>query len=262
MIEVYKKKRGYTVMKKQTKDNIIIGAGLVILSLILHYLHVLIFKDAHHTMIFLFADIAFIPMEVFFTSMILERLLERREKEHDKEKLNMLVGVFYAEIGTQLLAYFVDQDDRVSICKKLRIKDPKIWNENYFKRLQQLNSTYHYEVQLPKIDLHQLKGMLHEGKNLLITLMTTESLHDHETFTEMLMLIMHLKEELDARDITSLTDEERLHLEQDMATLYRYLTYEWCYYLNYLSKHYPSLFNTAIMLSPFNKKHERCSLEN
>ena len=94
------------------------------------------------------------------------------------------------------------------------------------------------------------------------TLMTTESLHDHETFTEMLMLIMHLKEELDARDITSLTEEERLHLEQDMATLYHYLTYEWCYYLNYLSKHYPSLFNTAIMLSPFNKKHERCSLEN
>ena len=75
-------------MKKQTKDNIIIGAGLVILSLILHYLHVLIFKDAHHTMIFLFADIAFIPMEVFFTSMILERLLERREKEHDKALLS------------------------------------------------------------------------------------------------------------------------------------------------------------------------------
>ena len=106
-------------MKKRVKENIIIGAGLVTLSLLLHFVHVLIFKDIHHTMIFLVADIAFIPMEVFFTSMILERMLERREKEHDKEKLNMLVGVFYAEIGTQLLAYFVDQDDRVAICKKL-----------------------------------------------------------------------------------------------------------------------------------------------
>ena len=89
-------------MKKRVKENIIIGAGLVTLSLLLHFVHVLIFKDIHHTMIFLVADIAFIPMEVFFTSMILERMLERREKEHDKEKLNMLVGVFYAEIGTQL----------------------------------------------------------------------------------------------------------------------------------------------------------------
>lgn len=249
-------------MKKRLKDNIIIGGGLVLLSLILHYIHVLIFKDVHHTMIFLVADIAFIPMEVFFTSMILERMLERREKEHGKEKLNMLVGVFYAEIGTQLLAYFVEQDDRVSICKKLRIQDPSVWDEDYFKRLQQLNSTYHYEVSLAKVDLVELKQMLHEGKNLLITLMTTESLHDHETFTEMLMLIMHLKEELDVRDISSLNESERLHLEQDMTALYRYLTYEWCYYLNYLSKHYPGLFNTAIMLSPFNKKHQRCQLES
>ena len=248
-------------MKKRIKDNIIIGGGLLLLSLILHYIHVLIFKDIHHTMIFLVADIAFIPMEVFFTSMILERMLERREKEHGKEKLNMLVGVFYAEIGTQLLGYFVEQDDRVSICKKLRIKDPSIWDEDYFKRLQQLNSTYHYEVSLEKVDLIQLKELLHDGKNLLITLMTTESLHDHETFTEMLMLIMHLKEELDLRDISSLNESERHHLEQDMTALYRYLTYEWCYYLNYLSKHYPGLFNTAIMLSPFNKKHERCQLE-
>ena len=248
-------------MKKRVKDNIIIGGGLLLLSLILHYIHVLIFKDIHHTMIFLVADIAFIPMEVFFTSMILERMLERREKEHGKEKLNMLVGVFYAEIGTQLLGYFVEQDDRVSICKKLRIKDPSIWDEDYFKRLQQLNSMYHYEVSLEKVDLIQLKELLHDGKNLLITLMTTESLHDHETFTEMLMLIMHLKEELDLRDISSLNESERLHLEQDMTALYRYLTYEWCYYLNYLSKHYPGLFNTAIMLSPFNKKHERCQLE-
>ena len=248
-------------MKKRVKDNIIIGGGLLLLSLILHYIHVLIFKDIHHTMIFLVADIAFIPMEVFFTSMILERMLERREKEHGKEKLNMLVGVFYAEIGTQLLGYFVEQDDRVSICKKLRIKDPSIWDEDYFKRLQQLNSMYHYEVSLEKVDLIQLKDLLHDGKNLLITLMTTESLHDHETFTEMLMLIMHLKEELDLRDISSLNESERLHLEQDMTALYRYLTYEWCYYLNYLSKHYPGLFNTAIMLSPFNKKHERCQLE-
>lgn len=248
-------------MKKRIKDNIIIGGGLLLLSLILHYIHVLIFKDIHHTMIFLVADIAFIPMEVFFTSMILERMLERREKEHGKEKLNMLVGVFYAEIGTQLLGYFVEQDDRVSICKKLRIKDPSIWDEDYFKRLQQLNSMYHYEVSLEKVDLIQLKDLLHDGKNLLITLMTTESLHDHETFTEMLMLIMHLKEELDLRDISSLNESERHHLEQDMTALYRYLTYEWCYYLNYLSKHYPGLFNTAIMLSPFNKKHERCQLE-
>ena len=52
------------------------------------------------------------------------------------------------------------------------------------------------------------------------------------------------------------------HLTHDMEALYRYLTYEWCHYLNYLSKNYPGLFSTAIMLSPFNKKHQRQALED
>lgn len=75
------------------------------------------------------------------------------------------------------------------------------------------------------------------------------------------MRIMHLKEELDTQDIADLSDLKRMHLEQDMAAIYRYLTYEWCYYLNYLNRCYPSLFSTVIMLSPFNKKYQRTVLE-
>lgn len=66
--------------EEKTKETILIGTGLVTLSLILHYVHYLIFKDAHHTMIFLVADIAFIPMDVFFTSLILDRFLEKRKR--------------------------------------------------------------------------------------------------------------------------------------------------------------------------------------
>lgn len=61
-------------------------------------------------------------MEVFFTTLVIERLLEKRESHHVKEKLNMLVGVFYAEIGTQLLSYFVEQDDNVYVCKNYVFK--------------------------------------------------------------------------------------------------------------------------------------------
>ena len=52
-------------MSKQKKEFLMIGIGLIGLSLVLHYVHYLIFQDLHHTLIFLFADIAFIPMEVF-----------------------------------------------------------------------------------------------------------------------------------------------------------------------------------------------------
>ena len=98
-------------MKKKTKETILIGTGLVALSLLLHYIHYLIFKDAHHTMIFLVADIAFIPMDVFFTTLILDRFLEKREKDHLLGKLNMLIGVFYTEVGTKLLLNIVEGDN-------------------------------------------------------------------------------------------------------------------------------------------------------
>ncbi|MGB3367380.1 MAG: hypothetical protein WBA54_07825 [Acidaminobacteraceae bacterium] len=46
------------------------------LSVILHYIHFQIFKDLNHIMIFLLADIGFIPLEVFFVSVVLDKMLK------------------------------------------------------------------------------------------------------------------------------------------------------------------------------------------
>ena len=246
---------------KRRKENILIGLGLILLSILLHFIHVLIFKDVHHTMIFWIADIAFIPMEVFFTTLLLENLLEKREKAHHKEKLNMLVGVFYTEIGTQLLSTFVAADEKVVVCKKLQITDPLVWDEAYYKKLKQYNREYDYTLDIDKIDFNGLKKLFDENKNLLITLATNESLHDHETFTKLLMLLLHLKEELDMRTVFDLNPHEKDHLENDIAKVYQYLTKEWCIYMNYLNQEYPGLFKTAVMLSPFtNQVNAKCDL--
>ena len=43
-------------MNKHKRETIMIGVGLIVLSLFLHYLHYLTFRDLHHTLIFLFAN--------------------------------------------------------------------------------------------------------------------------------------------------------------------------------------------------------------
>ena len=252
-------------MSKRTKETILIGSGLVILSILLHYLYVVIFKDVHHTMIFLFADIAFIPLEVFLTTIVIERILERREKEHLLEKLNMLIGLFYTELGTKLLSDIV-KGDAHGVMANHRTINSDTWNDQSFSKLHEDILNYDYELNIDKINLGDIKNKLDDNKDLLINLISNGNLLEHETFTEMLMTIMHLKEELDTRYCDEIERYEIMHIEKDLMAVYKYLTIEWAEYMKYLSKNYPSLYCKALINNPFDtrdkKEKDKCFLEN
>lgn len=62
---------------------------------------------------------------------------------------------------------------------------------------------------MDKIDVKILQNLLNESKDLLISLIANENLHDHETFTEMLMALMHLKAEIDTRYSLQIEDYEK-----------------------------------------------------
>lgn len=244
-------------LKKKTKSTIIIGVGLVLLSLFLHYLHYLIFQDAHHTLIFLVADIAFVPMEVFFTTFVLDKLIEKREHSHILEKLNMLIGLFFSELGTDLLKDITKGDGDLKIIKQDSIKE-NFDDTIVFDILTKDILTHRYNIDISKINLKNIKTNLEKNRDLLITLLTNDSLLDHENFTEMLMAIMHLKEELNSRYNTEIEKYELEHIEKDIETAYKYLAIEWAQYMKYLKNNYPVLFTKALINNPFD---DRCKKE-
>ena len=200
-------------MSKQKKEFLMIGIGLIGLSLFLHYVHYLIFQDLHHTLIFLFADIAFIPMEVFFTTLVIDKLLEKREKEHLRDKLSMLIGVFFSELGTDILNTFVYADDNTEIIAKEALVT-KEWNKNEFKNLEKLVNEYEYDIDIKKVDLIALEKKLNSQKDLVINLITNPMLIEHEEFSDMLMSILHLREELSSRCSHELEEYEIKHLDR------------------------------------------------
>ena len=158
-------------MKKRTKETILIGVGLVLLSVFLHYVHVLIFNDVHHTMIFLVADIAFIPLEVFFTTIVIDKMLERREKEHLLEKLNMLIGLFYTELGTKLLSDIV-KGDAHGVMANHRTITADTWCDKSFAKLHEDILQYDYEINIDKINLKDVRNRLDDNKDLLYSLIS------------------------------------------------------------------------------------------
>jgi hypothetical protein len=97
------------------RDLIGLSVVLVATAALLHYVHFLIFHDAHHIAIYLLGDIAFVPLEVLFVTLIVDRMLASREAAARRHKMNMVIGVFFADLGRTLLALcrpMLPADDR------------------------------------------------------------------------------------------------------------------------------------------------------
>jgi hypothetical protein len=66
----------------------------------------------------MFQDIAFVPIQVLLVTLIISGLLNMREKRVRLEKLNMVIGTFFSEVGTRLVAYFSDFDPKLDKIRK------------------------------------------------------------------------------------------------------------------------------------------------
>ena len=88
---------------KRLNWQILLGVTLLLLSILFYYLHYLIFSDPHHIFIYLVGDIAFVFIEVLLVTLIIHRVMEHREKRSRLEKLNIVIGGFFSEVGSRLL---------------------------------------------------------------------------------------------------------------------------------------------------------------
>ena len=146
---------------KPFRSQIFLVSFFVVLSVVFYFLHYSIFRDSHHIFIYLLGDIAFVPIEVLLVTLIIHRLLSMREKRALLEKLNMIIGSFFTEVGTRLLTYFSDFDSKLdSIKRDLVVKDD--WTGEEFatvsKRLREL----------PDTDLEHLAGDIKRAYSLLV----------------------------------------------------------------------------------------------
>src|SRR4030066_406764 len=103
---------------KLLRWQILLGLALILLSIFIYLIHYAIFRDPHHIYIYLLGDIAFVPIEVLLVTIIIHQLLSEREKKSRLEKLNMVIGSFFSEVGTVLLTYFSDYDPKLDDIRK------------------------------------------------------------------------------------------------------------------------------------------------
>ncbi|MEA3281740.1 MAG: hypothetical protein U9Q68_04135 [Euryarchaeota archaeon] len=229
------------------------GLSLIILSALLYILHYAIFRDSHHIFIYMLGHIAFVPIEVLLVALILQRLLDMREKRAMLNKLNMVIGAFFSEVGDDLLAYFSECDIKLDkIRKELVITDK--WSDQEFMDLSKRLKNYDYRVDIQNVDLGHLQSSLARNRNFLLRLLENPNLLEHESFTDLLRAVFHLTEELAKRgDLKNLPDTDYNHLSGDMKRVYTLLIHEWLDYMRHLKDDYPYLFSLAMRTNPFDR---------
>ena len=238
-------------MKDLFDWTIILGIILITLTSVFYYIHFLIFRDPHHIFIYFLGDVAFVFFEVLLVTLVIHRLLHHREQKAMACKLNMLIGAFFSEAGTELLRKFSAFDMESSdLSAKLAV--PVDWSEKEFLDLHESVHKHIYSIEHLDRNLEPIKTYLLDKKPLLLDLIQNPCLLENESFTNLIWAVFHLTQELIHRqDLHNLSRSDCLHLAEDIKRVYKLLIIEWIHYIKHLKMNYPYLFSLAERTNPF-----------
>ena len=230
-----------------------LGAALVLASAILYAVHYAIFRDAGHIFIYLLGDIAFLPIEVLLVTLIIHGLLSAKERRGKVEKMNMVIGAFFSEVGTKLLICLSDWDPQLDTIREQLIVGNN-WTRRVFEGINKELRGYSYKVDMAKVNLSHLGQLLCAKKDFLVRLLENPVLLEHESFTDVLWAVFHLAEELACREgLKDPPPRDREHLAGDMKRVYNLLVHQWLDYMEHLKDNYPYLFSLAMRTNPFDQ---------
>lgn len=183
-----------------------------------------------------------------------EIMLAKREIASRMEKLNMVIGVFFSEVGLGLMSTFSRYDSDFD-----RLRPDLIvltsWTDKDFLTASKDAQKHDYKVDMTLVDITGLKEFLLSKRDFLVRLLENPVLMEHQSFTDLLRAVFHLTEELAYRnDFTVLPRPDRDHLALDIKRAHHLIVTEWLSYMGYLKKNYPFLFSLAMRTNPFDQK--------
>lgn len=236
---------------KTFKQHYPIYLALLFVSIIIYFIQLTVFKDAHDTFFYLLQDLAFLPINALFVTLVLEQAISSREKNSRLENLNMVIGVFFSEVGFELVKYCSSFDSEYEINRrKLCISDN--WTDQDFDNvgIAIKNHKFHIDSSLGSLD--EFKDFLKKKRDFLLNLLGNPILLEHDVFSDLLWSVFHISDELNIRkDFNNISKEDHTHLSNDINRVYGTLIYQWLLYSKHLKSNYPYLFSLIVKKNPY-----------
>ncbi len=196
-----------------------------------------------------------IGIGTFFTIItnVTQLLVQRGQDRLRKQRLNMLIGVFFTEVGNELLHLFAQYDPGVDVIRKNFLFNEN-WSENDYAHLRKQLRHHEYAIDSKLMDLEKLRSFLGEKGDLLVRQIENPDLMEKESYTDLLWAVVHLRDELMSRtSLSDLPESDLAHLANDAVRAYSVLVGQWIYYLQHLKRSYPYLFSLVLRTNPFSE---------
>jgi len=175
-----------------------------------------------------------------------------------REKRNMIRGLFFSDVGLELLGRIVAADAEIGHLQG-KMNVDATWDVKRFKAASALLDAHSFALDPVRLDFTAIRTLLREKSDLMLRLLENPSIGEHEAFADTLraiyhLRIYHLRDELLCRptDLTNLPESDLRHMAGDVTRVYGLISGQWLAYARYLKESYPYLFYLAVRTNPFN----------
>jgi len=224
---------------------------LIAMSLGIYAFKLIFLKNPSDTANYIFNALGFLPINVLLVTIVLNKLLAIRSRRERMEKMNMVIGTFFSEVGNDLLSLLASGDAAMGRLKGSLVVGSN-WSEAEFAEVRKTVAGYDYQIDTSAMDMPRLGEFLTSRRDFMLRLLENPVLLEHESFTNLLRAVFHLTEELRCRgDFACLPDSDYTHLAGDIRRVYEVLIIQWLDYMEYLKNNYPYLYSLEMRKNPF-----------
>lgn len=232
------------------RNNILLIAVLIILSIAVYSIQMRIFHQAGTTEFYFLQDLAFVPVQIIVVTIILNKLLSIVETKQKAKKINVIISTFFVDAGISIQKSLAEFNGNNQELERLIGTDG--FDKKRSDSLKKQVRSFPYTIQVDPDKLDKLAQTLDTFRNHTLNMLGNENLFEHDSFTDMLWAVFHVGDELKTRgNFQHLEEADASHLANDILRAYTAMNVEWINYMNYLHQEYPFLFNLAVRKNPF-----------
>ena len=235
-------------MDKKYFNKWTIALGLLAISGIFFVGFWLVTGDFLYIGKYFYIHLAFLPIHALVLGLILDELIQMREKMERRKRLNMFLGIFFRQMGMDImLNSLLLVKNRDELEESLLVE--KSWRARHFRRARRDLAHLKLAMIPDREELANLLELMASREEDIIEMTRNPLMLEFESLYRCLLSLFHLIEETHYRGpVEALGEGAVEHLCQDVGKSLIRLSSLWLAYLEHLKSEHPVLFGFQVGL--------------